>query len=61
MISAEITLMDGTRETACEMTWEKLFEKLQGRNIRERAAATVRLGDMRQGRQKKEAGNNHDH
>lgn len=53
--------MDGTRETAYEMTWEKLFEKLQGRNIREMAAATVRLGDMRQGRQKKEAGNNHDH
>ena len=61
MINAEITLMDGTRETAYEMTWEKLFEKLQGRNIREMAAATVRLGDMRQGRQKKEAGNNHDH
>lgn len=55
MISAEITLTDGTKKVAYENTWEELFKKLQGLGIKHMAAAVVRLKDMQQGKQRGEA------
>lgn len=42
MISAEITLADGTQMAVCENTWEELFKKIKGLSIKHLAAAQVR-------------------
>lgn len=55
MISAEITLVDGTKKVAYERTWEELFEKIRGLDIKHMAAAVVRVQDMRHGKQRGEA------
>lgn len=55
MISAEITLVDGTKKVAYERTWEELFEKIRELDIKHMAAAVVRMKDMRQGKQRGEA------
>ena len=55
MISAEITLVDGTKKVAYERTWEELFEKIRELDIKHMAAAVVRVQDMRHGKQRGEA------
>lgn len=52
MIRAEITLADGTQMTLCEGTWEELFKKIEGLNIKHLAGAQVRINGIRQGKQR---------
>ena len=52
MIRAEITLADGTQMALCEGTWEELFKKIEGLNIKHLAGAQVRINGIRQGKQR---------